>query len=263
MRQTFQQWMVLLSALVLLLLPALLCHAAPMDTGASSSSGAHYPAIDAEPNVPGDSSGIKDFHHYYTSFRIDPNMPTLTNDELEEHFGTRIHYKGTPVLFTDADPDTKVQHALKHYGKVWLVGPPPTSPRLAEPMYLHLQKIMQNDREILDSRTPDWKSVHQQVRDARKFAAQYGEEAQHLRYGRPFAERKGSKLFGYNVPKWKDIEKLSTPAYNLKTTRFHLRKTLDKYNYLKIDDTNKNRFLGFALDKNGEVLFEEFGLYRP
>ncbi|SPC67575.1 uncharacterized protein UHOD_03616 [Ustilago sp. UG-2017b] len=116
--------MVLLSALVLLLLPALLCHAAPMDTGASSSSGAHYPAIDAEPNVPGDRSGIKKFHYYHTLFLLDPNMPTLTNDKYEEHFGTRIHYKGTPVLFTDADPDTKVQHALKHYGKVWLVGPP-------------------------------------------------------------------------------------------------------------------------------------------
>ncbi|SAM83961.1 uncharacterized protein UBRO_20229 [Ustilago bromivora] len=232
MRQTFQQWMVLLSALVLLLLPALLCHATPMYSASSSSSAYHR-----------NPSGIKDFTYYHTRFRLEPNMRTLTNDEYEKHFGTQIHYKGTP-------------HALKRYGEVWLVGAP-SSERPDVPRYLRLEKIKDNGIETISVHISHSSQPHQDVEAAREFGLQYGEKAQGLMYGRPFAERKKS-LFGYKVPKWKDIEKLST-VYNLETTGFpHLRATLDQYNYLKVHDPVGNKLLGFALDKKGEVLFKDF-----
>ncbi|SAM83066.1 uncharacterized protein UBRO_20879 [Ustilago bromivora] len=101
----------------------------------SSSSGAHYPAIDAERNVPGDRSGIKEFSYYYTLFQPEPNGQPLTSDALDEHFGTHIHHDGTPVLFTEAVPETKVKDALNSYRKVWIVGP--TSGGV-QPRYMHL-----------------------------------------------------------------------------------------------------------------------------
>ncbi|SAM84235.1 uncharacterized protein UBRO_20819 [Ustilago bromivora] len=243
MRQTFQQWMVLLSALVLLLLPALLCHATPMYSVASSSSGAHSR----------DPSGTKELMYYVNGpFRLDPNRQPLTSDALDEHFGTHIHHDGKPVLFTQVDPKAKVEDALNSYGKVWLVG---TTSGETQPRYMQL--YLDKNRAIGIGGDRGGQALRQ-VQDARAFAAQYGEKAQHLRYGRPFAERK-EPIFGYKVPKWKDILKAKNIPYNLKTTGFpHLRATLDQHNFLKVHDPVGKKLLGFALDKKGEVLFKDF-----
>ncbi|SAM86124.1 uncharacterized protein UBRO_20227 [Ustilago bromivora] len=234
--------------------------------------------------APGDSSGSKDFDYYLHLIKLKPNMPTLTNDELEEHFGTQIYYKGTPMLSTKAVSETVVQHALKHFGKVWLIGPASSAGDVSR--YLHLQKVMENDEEILDPLTPDWKPVHQDVEAVRKFGLQYGDNALYLRYGRPFAKRKKPGFLGfkapgwkivekagireYKVPEWKDIEKQST-IYNLRETGLpELRAHLDKENYLKVHDPLHDplhdprldplheKLLGFALDKDGSVLFKDF-----
>ncbi|SPC66415.1 uncharacterized protein UHOD_12234 [Ustilago sp. UG-2017b] len=195
--------------------------------------------------TPGDSSGSKDFDYYLHLIKLKPNMPTLTNDELEEHFGTQIYYKGTPMLSTKAVSETVV---------------------------------MENDEEILDPLTPDWKPVHQDVEAVTKFGLQYGDNALYLRYWRPFAKRKKPGFLGfkapgwkiiekagireYKVPEWKDIEKQST-IYNLRETGLpELRAHLDKENYFKVHDPRLDplheKLLGFALDKDGSVLFKDF-----
>ncbi|SPC66463.1 uncharacterized protein UHOD_12238 [Ustilago sp. UG-2017b] len=233
-----------------------------MDSAASSSSGSHGPAFNADPTVPRDDSGIKDLDYYYSSFVTNPELPTLTNDKLEKHLNTLIHYKGTPVLFTDADDETKVQHTLKRYPKVWLVAPPtPEQPRKVR--HLYLEKGMDSGIDTLNRGTSGWIEVRNYVEAARKFKSEHGDNALYLRYGRPFAERKVSKFFGYNVPQWNALKRSSTPAYDLEKARFpHLRNTLDQYNYLKGYDS-KNRLLGFKLDKNGNVLLEYLGQYHP
>ncbi|SAM86170.1 uncharacterized protein UBRO_20962 [Ustilago bromivora] len=212
-----------------------------MYPGASSSSSAY----------PRNPSGTKDFGYYQTEFQPELNGQPLASDALDEHFGTHIHHDGTPVLFTHVHPKAKVEDALNSYGKVWLVG---TNPGEAWPRYMKLSKSEHGTIELSDR---GYQALPE-VQDARKFAEKYGEKAQGLMYGRPFAERK-EPIFGYKVPKWKDILKAKNIPYNLKTTGFpHLRATLDQHNFLKVHDPVGKKLLGFALDKKGEVLFKDF-----
>ncbi|SPC67777.1 uncharacterized protein UHOD_12035 [Ustilago sp. UG-2017b] len=249
--------MVLLSALVLLLLPALLCHAAPMDPVAAASSSGALPE-----HIPGTQS-----LGYYTdgSFSLEPKRQSLTSDVLDdEHFGTLIHYDGTPVLFTEKDTEDKVKAALNSYGKVWLAGPHDETRKLS---YVDLYK--NEDGEFRPGKGARDKA-REYVEEAKNFATQYSKKARHLRYGRPFAERKDPGLFGYKMlkikklrigdyklPGWKKIKKEST-IYNLRETSLSdLRAHLDQKNYLKVRD-DYGRLLGFALDKDGTVLFKDF-----
>ncbi|SPC61820.1 uncharacterized protein UHOD_11896 [Ustilago sp. UG-2017b] len=273
MRQTFQQWMVLLSALVLLLLPALLCHAAPMDSvTASSSSGSHDPAFNAESSVPGDRLGIKEFQYYY-HLQPKPNMPTLKNEELEKLFHAEIHIGGSPVLFSKTVDESKVHHALEHYGKVWIASP--HDDIWDYPYTMVLEKKIDEGKVTI--KTDSYKSLHfgRALQDARRFGKNYGDNAMYLKHGLPFAERKDPGLFGYKMlkikklrigdyklPGWKKIKKEST-IYNLRETSLSdLRAHLDQYNYLK-GYGSENRLLRFELDKNGNVLSKYLGLYRP
>ncbi|SOV09525.1 uncharacterized protein UDID_19002 [Ustilago sp. UG-2017a] len=256
--------MVLLSALVLLLLLALLCHAAPMDPGAASSSSGARP-----PNPP----GIQDLDYYYQYFGHDPNLRTLTNEELETHLNTLIHYEGTPLLFTDADDETKVKHTLKHYGNAWLVDPP-TLEKHPRFQYRHIQNVMENNDEVLQHRASGTRGIQEYAEAALKFKSKHGDNALYLRYGRPFAQREDPEILGLGMPKiikklpfgrYKvpDLGKKKGNIYDLeKTGILHLRNTLDQHNYLRGYDS-KNRLLGFALDKDGTVLFEELGQYHP
>ncbi|SPC66464.1 uncharacterized protein UHOD_12239 [Ustilago sp. UG-2017b] len=215
---------------------------------AASSSGA----------LPEHFSEIQPFKHYLGPyFHYEPDMQSLTSDDFDKDFDTYIHYDGTPVLFTEKVTEGKVIAALDSYGKVWLVGRYDGDSKLT---YVHYYA---NKVVGLDLGKGNRDEARKYVEAAHKFKSEHGDNALYLRYGRPFAERKRSKLFGYNVPKWKDIEKLSTPAYDLEKARFpHLRNTLDQYNYLKGYDS-KNRLLGFKLDKNGNVLLEYLGQYHP
>ncbi|SOV03614.1 uncharacterized protein UDID_04380 [Ustilago sp. UG-2017a] len=248
MRQTFQQWMVLLSALVLLLLPALLCHATPMESRASSSSGPR------PPNPP----GIQSFEYYgTTSFGLERNRQPLTNEQLEEKFSTDIHYGRVPVLPTDAVQDSTVKDALKSYGKVWLVGPP-SDETPDEPRYMGLELL--EDGSIGYPRH-DKERIHVRVRNAKSFGTTYGKNSQDLLFGRPFKRRR-QLLLSYKTP-WEKLNASGT-IYNVRSEEFTvLRARLNKKNYLKAFDSNSNELLGFVLDQNGEVLFRNLGQYRP
>ncbi|SOV01643.1 uncharacterized protein UDID_18155 [Ustilago sp. UG-2017a] len=244
MRQTFQQWMVLLSALVLLLLPALLCHATPMESASSS----------------GDSSGIKSLEYYISGpFRLAPNSQPLTRDALDKDFGTHIHYDGAPVLFRGTDRDAGVTNALSSYGKVWLVD---RTSGGVQPRYLQLYKTEEGEgRVLIDSEG----KVHLHVENVEKHEAQYGKEARYLTYGRPFAKPKKSRLrflrflrfFGYKKPNWKKVS--TSQEFNLEETGLAtLRTRLQDEEYLKGYVPSHNKLLGFALAKDGTVLFKDF-----
>ena len=131
---------------------------------------------------------------------------------------------------------------------------------------------MKEGEEIIQNHPFRRDLFNQHLQDAQSFRQDYGDNAQHLRYGRPFAERKKPLLWGYKVPaileklgiggykvpKWKKIKKEST-IYNLRETGLsELRTHLDQNNYLRVHDPVGNKFLGFALDKDGNVLFKDF-----
>ncbi|KAJ1021423.1 hypothetical protein NDA13_005464 [Ustilago tritici] len=137
-RQTFQQWMVL-SALVLLLLPGLLCHAASMDPGASSSSGAHYSASDAERNA--ENIRLQNqIHHGANSGKTIPRFKTLEYilvhrhgfsiaslprtpaDQLGYKYAHILHFEGVPVLDVRNTEVYDLQQALVDYDHVYVYG---------------------------------------------------------------------------------------------------------------------------------------------
>ncbi|SOV03615.1 uncharacterized protein UDID_19097 [Ustilago sp. UG-2017a] len=260
MRQTFQQWMVLLSALVLLLLPALLCHATPMESRASSSSGPHDPALNAESNVRGDRPGIKEFSYYY-HLQPKPDLPTLTNEELEKQFHAQIHIEGLPVLFSNTVEETKVQHALEHYGKVWIVGPSTTSSNYPESMLLEkeIKKGKVTIKQDVSSRREfDWALDHLE-----SFGRLHGDNAMYLTYGPPFAKPKNSPLrfIGYKKSNSKKVSTRDLPKLE-EAGLANLRTHLQEEKYLNALDSD-NRLLSFTLDQDGKVLFEELGQYHP
>ncbi|SOV01644.1 uncharacterized protein UDID_18156 [Ustilago sp. UG-2017a] len=244
--------MVLLSALVLLLLPALLCHAAPHPVAASSSSVSPDPAFNAESIVPGDRLGIKDFGYYY-DLQPKPKMRTLTNEEFAKQFGTQIHIEGSPVLFSKKVDESKVHHALEHYGKVRIVGP--STNFLGYPESILLKKEIEEGKVTIKR---DYTQVKFDwlLENAQSYGKRYGDTVMYLKHGPPFAQRKDSGQ-GYKVSEWKKIKKQSI-IYNLEETGVsELRTHLDHKNYLKVRD-HLGRLLGFALDKDGTVLFKDF-----
>ncbi|SOV01640.1 uncharacterized protein UDID_18152 [Ustilago sp. UG-2017a] len=253
--------MVLLSALVLLLLPALLCHAAPHPVAASSSSVSPDPAFNAESIVPGDRLGIKDFGYYY-DLQPKPKMRTLTKEEFAKQFGTQIHIEGSPVLFSKKVDESKVHHALEHYGKVWMVGPSTDFFGYPESMLLEnkIKKGKVTIKQVVSSK-PNFDPLLAHVQ---LFGEHYGEKALYLTYGRPFAKPKKSRLrflrflrsFGYKKPDWNEVP--TSGLHDLEEEELaYLRTRLQDEKYLGVRDS-KNRLLGFALDKDGTVLFKDF-----
>ncbi|SAM82097.1 uncharacterized protein UBRO_04380 [Ustilago bromivora] len=249
MRQTFQQWMVLLSALVLLLLPALLCHATPMYSDASSSSNAY----------PRNPSGTKDFEHYGSpEFRLERDRQPLIGDALDRQFGTHIHYKRVPVLSTEAVPETTVKDALKSYDKVWLVGPPSVG-RPDHPRYIGLEHLADGSIRYI---APDEEEIHKHLRNAHSVGSEYGENAQHLMFGRPFAQRQGGLFSPYKMRTWKQV-KNSNSMFDVREAELSdLRTHLNRENHLKAYDTVLTELLGFVLDQEGKVLLAELNYIR-
>ncbi|SPC62565.1 uncharacterized protein UHOD_11554 [Ustilago sp. UG-2017b] len=239
MRQTFQQWMVLLSALVLLLLPALLCHAAPMEFEASSSS------VSRPPNPP----GIQDFGYYGTTqFGLERNRQPLTDKELEEQFSTHIHYERVPVLHTDAVHESTVKDALKSYGKVWLVGPP-SDEKPDEPRYTGLELLRDGS---IGYPPHNKEEIHVRVRNAKSFGSTHGKNSQDLLFGRPFKRRR--QFLRYETPSWEKV--LASKMFDVRGAKLtDLRTYLNKKNRLKAYDSVRQELLGFVLDKEGKVSY--------
>ena len=241
MRQTFQQWMVLLSALVLLLLPALLCYAAPMDPSASSSSGA--------------PSDIENFSYYSDgNVGFNPNRKVLEGSDLEEHFGAELHYGGVPMFNVEKVPVSKVQDAMATYKRVWIVGrPSPTEG------YKYMELIKGGGADIL-VRQDNEDDIRKHFLDAQDFERKYGSKALGLRYGSPFGERPKPKT---SVLKWLRLPTSTKPKpYELEQTSIsHLRRTLNQFNYLRVHDSAHHKLLSFKLDQDGRVLFEDLGRY--
>ncbi|KAJ1019576.1 hypothetical protein NDA18_006054 [Ustilago nuda] len=256
MRQTFQQWMVLLSALILLLLPALLCYAMPMETGASSSSGPHHPAMDAGRNVPEGPPVPKGIHYYFKTYQdYGKDSRVMTNDELDRHFGTHIRYDGWPVFFTNDLEEANMNNALRNYGKIWLL----EKNNHRENLLVHESK---RQKKYITVHAFD-KDLHNRVSQAQDFELEHGTKAMVLRYGPPFEERPKRRFFDYKVPEWKHIERSSTPTYDLEKTGINfLRNTLDHYNYLKVHNSANGKLLGFALEQDGGVLSKVLGRYH-
>ena len=240
MRQTFQQWMVLLSALVLLLLPALLCYAAPMDPSASSSSGA--------------PSDIENFSYYSDgNVGFNPNRKVLEGSDLEEHFGAELHYGGVPMFNVEKVPVSKVQDAMATY-RIWIVGRPSPTER-----YRFMELIKGSD-ELPSIRTDEGDDIRKHFLDAQDFERNYGSKALGLRYGSPFGERPKPKT---SVLKWLRLPTSTKPKpYELEQTSIsHLRRTLNQFNYLRVHDSAHHKLLSFKLDQDGRVLFEDLGRY--
>ncbi|KAJ1571491.1 hypothetical protein NDA15_003680 [Ustilago hordei] len=248
MRQTFQQWMVLLSALILLLLPALLCYAAPMDEGASSSSG-------LRPS----NSDFKEFGYYgRPEFGFKLDKQPLPSSALDQHFDTRIHYQGTPVLFSKFDTVQKVAEALVSHKRIWLAGPSSAKTPNKLPPYMGMEY---HGRGSLNYIPVSQEEIHPHVLDAQEFRNKHGENALYLRFGRPFTKREGRLFFSYHTPTWEKV-KLSDTKFHLRQTKLtDLRNHLNKNNYLLTYDSVTHEHLGFALDKDGGVIFENLGEY--
>ncbi|KAJ1575965.1 hypothetical protein NDA11_004336 [Ustilago hordei] len=141
------------------------------------------------------------------------------------------------------------------YKRVWIVGrPSPTGG------YKYMQLIKGGGEDIL-VRHEDEDDIRKHFLDAQHFERKYGSKALGLRYGLPFAKRKGSLFSSYKVPEWEKV-KASTKEFNLATTELsELRNRLHQKSYLKVHDSVNGELLGFKLDKNGGVLFEKLGRY--
>ena len=247
MRQTFQQWMVLLSALVLLLLPALLCHARPME-GASSSSG---------PRAEGDSKTREYMYYFGPYFELEEGRQPLTRHALDEDFGTHIHYQGVPVLDVSKVPKGTVKNALVSYKKVWLFG---TTPGRTDKSYGALS--IDQDGRLRQSR-----DIHENVGrhfdHAESLGLNYGEKARYLMHGRPFDKRtvKGWP-FRYSEPSWRKVQKSDT-IFDLENSELAvLRNHLNNNNYLKASGPPEKGLLGFRLNREGVVFMEELARFR-
>ncbi|SOV05340.1 uncharacterized protein UDID_18394 [Ustilago sp. UG-2017a] len=198
-----------------------------MDGAALSTRPIAFPALlcHATPmesaSSSGDSSGIKSLEYYISGpFRLAPNSQPLTRDALDKDFGTHIHYDGAPVLFRGTDRDAGVMNALSSYGKVWLVD---RTSGGVQPTYLQLYKSEEGEgRALIDSKG----KVHLHVENVGKHEAQYVSTSQ---------------------------------EFNLEETGLAtLRTRLQDEGYLKGYVPSHNKLLGFALAKDGTVLFKDF-----
>ncbi|KAJ1023548.1 hypothetical protein NDA16_003165 [Ustilago loliicola] len=249
-----------LAKLVSTLEPAELAHPRVIkraDTiGYYEHGSAAYPKL-SKRMYSGSSSQVKPFEHYVGHhFQVGQDTTGLTPEQVDADFAEEIHYDRTPILFPGQVPESKVRQAIHSYGKTWIVGRPSNLAGDLPLQYVHLEKL-----GVLNSH--GWDQVSRHLGDANEFESSYGKIPKYLRYGRPFSPREGSGIFNrYKKPSWDKVKQKGTLFHLGRTDLPHVRAHLNANNYLKAFDRERNKLYGFALDKTGKVLFNDFGKYH-
>lgn len=231
----------------------------PADTNSDRERGFSAHSRLAKRMRPESSDPIRPLEYYVAPNFHFRTTPALTPAQLDSYFANEIHYMGKPILFPNQVPESKVRHALGNHEKVWLVGRPSYSPN-GPPQYVGLQ----HTREGLVMNSVGWEQVARHVDNVNEFGANHGEILRYLRYGRPFAPRTVPGLFSrYKVPSWDKVRSEGTLFHLIGTTDVsRLHQHLDAHNYLTAYNNEQRKLYGFALNKEGNVLFHDFGQVR-
>ncbi|SPO27017.1 uncharacterized protein UTRI_10479_B [Ustilago trichophora] len=186
-------------------------------------------------------------------FRYQAPRERLTQENRKRLFATDVHYDGVPILSVDPYPNPlsrgKLQHALDHYQSTWLTWTPADNPTMLA------TRVHQDGR----FHAANMQRVLNGLGIANEFGARYGDNAKFLRFGLPFSRRQDRSFFRkYKTPSWQKV-RASPVEFDLAVEDpVVLHNHLDENNLLKAQDSRTGAKYGFALDREGEVLFKIF-----
>lgn len=193
-----------------------------------------------------------EIRYYATPEFGDPDKKPLTQEQRGKFYADVLHYNGHPVFFPASDETVPDRAAQAHhdYDGFWVMGPHPSHPDKEAALFRGASgTISTMDDDLL-----------KYVQARREFAAEHGELINSLVVGPDFPPAKQRKAFWqlrpdrYVTPSWDTVK---TAARRVPAAELDLataRRLINKHRMLAI--TNGDRVYGFALNKQGKLLFE-------